>query len=204
MAYVYAQTGPPFNFLGNIAESQKNVFVTWVNKQAPNLSKTQVFRQIRAQQLRKTGGILEKYYSTASPDVLAPTFIKASWTPGPNGHFPYAFRNDHAPAMVVSNIKKLFHTQLVHQDDAVFHMNQLRAQVEKQEDLAQYAYQGVTEVPELITRLQALFGQPEYQASLVLDVSDSYMGQPRFRVNQLDAPTQWEIDTQTGNTPTLT
>jgi hypothetical protein len=204
MAYTYAVAGPPFNFLGNLSETQRNAFTAWVTKQTPNLPQVQVFRQSRAQQLRKSAGMLEKFYSTATPDVLAPTFVKATWTPGPQGHWPYAARNDHEPAMVVSKIKEIFHTQLVHQDDAVFHMNHLRAQIEKQEDLAQYTYQGAANVSNLVNKLEALFGAPEYQAALVKDISDQYKGQPRYRVNGLDAPTPWELDTRAGHTITAT
>jgi hypothetical protein len=203
VAYRYAITGPPFNFLGNLSETQKNAFTAWVTKQTPTLPAVQAFHQVRAQQLRKTGGILETFYakSTQVADNLAPTFIKNSWTPGPHGHFAYAQRNDHAPAMVVSNIKRHFHTRLVHQDDAVFHMNHLRAQVEKQEDLAEHAFEGTTNVSKLMDRLETLFGQPEYQAALVKDISDQYKGEPRFRVHQLDEPTQWEIDTRASRSP---
>jgi hypothetical protein len=203
MAYRYAITGPPFNFLGNLSETQRNAFSAWVTKQTPSLPSVQVFHQVRAQQLRKTAGLLETFYakSSAIPDNLAPTFIKNSWTPGPDGHFPYAQRNDHVPAMVVSNIKKHFHTRLVHQDDAVFHMNHLRAQVEKQEDLAEYAFEGTTNVSKLMDKLVTLFGQAEYQAALVHDISDSYQGEPRFRVHQLDQPTAYEIATRSSRSP---
>lgn len=203
MAFVYAQTGPPFNFLGNLSETQKNAFTTWVNKQTGQLPQVQGFHQIRAQQLRKTAGILEKYYaSNAVPDTLAPSFIKDSWKPSTAGHFPYAFRNDHEPAMAVARVKEVFRSRLVTQDDAVFHMNHVRVQIEKQEDLAQYANEGTTKVTELMNKLETLFGQPEYQAALVKDISDTYQGEPRHRVHQLDDPTPWERATRSSISPT--
>ena len=194
MAYSYAQTGPPFDFLGNVAESQKNAFATWVTQRSTNLPAIQLFHQVRAQQLRKAAGMLEQYYATANIEPLAANFQKQAWRPGPNGHWAYAFRNDQAPAQVMTKTKKHFRYLLERQDEAVFHMKHLRNQIEVQEDKAQYAHEAVTEVPALMHRLEALFTQPEYQAALVQDISDSYKGQPRFRVNQLDAPTPWEVD----------
>ena len=78
------------------------------------------------------------------------------------------------------------------QDEAIFHMNHLRNQIESSEDKAQYASEAPTAVPALMDRIEALFTQAEYQAVLVKDLSDLYKGQPRFRVNQLDTPTPFE------------
>lgn len=202
MAFIYAQTGPPFNFLGHLSETQKNAFTAWVTKQTASLPQVQTFHQIRAQQLRKTAGMMEKYYaSSAPPDSLAPSFIKDSWKPTDGKHFPYSFRNDHEPAMVVSKVKEYFRSRLVSQDDAVFHMNAVRVQIEKQEDLAEYSNEGMTKVGTLMNRLETLFGQPEYQAALVKDISDQYQGQSRYRVHQLDDPTPWERATQSSMSP---
>ncbi len=203
MAYEYAQTGPPFNFLGNLSETQKDAFSTWVTAQAATLPPVCTFHRIRAQQLRKTAGLLEKYYASgAAPDPLAPSFIKESWKPDDAGHFPYAFRYDHEPAMVVAEVKEHFRSKLVTMDDGVFHLNQVRVLIEKQEDLAQYASEGQAKVASLMDRLETLFGQPEYQATLVRDRTDQYQGEPRFRVHQLDQPTAWERATRSGVSPT--
>lgn len=198
MSYQYAQTGPPFNFLGHLSESQKEAFAAWVKESTAELPKVQTFHQIRAQQLRKTAGMLEAFYGDAG---LGPSFVKESWTPSADGHFPYAFRNDHEPAMVVGRVKEFFRSKLVSIDDAVFQMNQVRTLIERHEDLAQYSREGVDKVPALMNRLETLFGQPEYQAALVKDKSDQYQGKPRFRVHQLDDPTPWERDTRSGRTP---
>ena len=200
MATKYAQTGPPFHFLGNMSETQKNAFSAWVTSQSAELPATQVFHQIRAQQLRKAGGMLEQFHAQAAVP-LAPSFIKETWKPDETGHFTYGYRNDHIPAMTVSHVKDYFKSKLVHMDDAVFFMNHLRAQVEKHEDQAQYVNEGVTKVPALMSRLTQLFGKAEFQGCLVKDISDLYKGQPRFRVNQLDPPTPWELDTRGSNSP---
>lgn len=194
MAFVYAKIGPPFDFLGNFSESQKNAFSSWVDDQTDNLPAIQLHHQVRAQQLRKTAGMMEKYYATLNTEVLAPSFQKQAWQPATTGHFPYAHRNDHIPAQTVIEVKKRFRYLLERQDEAVFHMNHVRSQIELQEDKAQYAFEAPATVSALMDRIEALFTQPEYQAALVRDVSDQYKGQPRFRVNQLDAPTQWEMD----------
>jgi hypothetical protein len=188
-----------------MSESQKNAFTAWVNTASQALPQVQVHHQVRAQQLRKTAGMLEAYYASGSaPENLNPSFKKEPWTPTGPTYFPYAFRNDHEPSVVVGNIKKHFMSHLVHQDDGVFHMNQVRCQIERHEDLAQHANDGVKKVPALLNRLTVLFGKPEYQAALVHDISDLYKGQPRFRVNQLDDPTPWELDTRSGYSPTTT
>ena len=196
----FAQTGPPFNFLGNMSETQSNAFSAWVASQSPSLPDVQVFHQIRAQQLRKTGGLLEHFHAQAAVP-LAPSFIKDTWKPTMKGHFAYGYRNDHLPAMTVFNVKEYFRPKLVHMDDAVFHMNHLRTQVERHEDLAQYANDGVQKVPLLMDRLQTMFGQPEYQGCLVKDITDQYCGQARFRTNQFDTPTPWELATRGSNSP---
>ena len=200
MPAIYAQTGPPFNFLGNMSETQRNAFTAWISSQSQTLPAVQTFHQIRAQQLRKTGGLLEQFYAAAAVP-LAPSFIKATWKPAMKGHFAYGYRNDHLPAMAVSNVKDYFRAKLVHMDDAVFHMNHLRTQVERHEDLAQYANDGVQKVPLLMDRLQTMFGQPEYQGCLVKDITDQYCGQARFRTNQFDTPTPWELATRGSNSP---
>jgi len=194
MAFVYAKTGPPFDFLGNFSESQKNAFAAWVADRSDNLPAIQLHHQVRAQQLRKSAGMLEQYYSTENIEPIEVDFQKEAWQPGPNGHWAYAFRNDQAPAQVVSEVKRRFRYLLERQDEAVFHMNHLRNQIEVQEDKAQYANEAPATVAALMARVESLFTQPEYQATLVRDVSDTYKGQPRFRVNQLDTPTQWELD----------
>ena len=204
MAYKYALTGPPFNFSGNLSETQRDAFISWVDKQATTLSGVQTAHQMRAQSLRKTAGLLEKFYATSSqssPDVLTPSFIKATWKPESTGHFAYAYRQDHVPAVTVDTMKQPFQSRLVKQDDAVFHMNFIRTMVERREDLAQYAHEAITETPKLVNKLNQLFGKPEYQATLAKDKTDLYQGQPRFRVNQFDPPTPWELATRSGNSP---
>lgn len=191
MANSYAHVGPPFNFLGNLTESQKGAFQTWVTGQLSAQPAAQIHHQVRAQQLRKTAGLLERFYATAATP-LAPSFRKAAWQPGPDGHWAYAFRNDHLPAMTVQKIKGFLRFKLERLDDAVFHLNFLRNQIERQEDLAQHANDAADTVPKLQARLETLFGQPEYQAALVKDQTDLYKGQPRFRVHQFDEPTIWE------------
>jgi hypothetical protein len=187
----YAQTGPPFYFLGTLTETQRNAFTAWTSSQIATQPQVQLHHQVRAQQLRKTAGLLETYYAAAATP-LANTFTKAAWQPGPNGHWAPAQRNDHIPAMTVNKIKEHLRFRLETQDEGVFHMNHLRNQIEKQEDMAQYANQSTTEVPKLINRLNTLFTQPEYQACLVRDISDQYQNQPRFRTFALDPPTPWE------------
>jgi uncharacterized phage infection (PIP) family protein YhgE len=201
MAYVYAYPGPPFNFLGTFSETQKNTFEAWLNARLSKFSSIQTFYQIRANNLRKTAGVLEQWYQTDNDEVLAPTFKKVEWQPGPNGYFVPTPRNDHIPMITVSAIKKLYKEQLDRQDESVFHMNHLRNLIEKTEDLAQYANDAITQTPQLIQQIESYFTQPQYQAVLVKDISDQYAGQPRFRVNPLDAPTEWELEQHNRATP---
>jgi len=194
MATSYANVGPPFNFLGNFSESQKNALSDWVTERTANFPAIQLHHQVRAQQLRKTAGLLEHYYATANIESLTPTFQKEPWQPGPYGHFAYGYRIDHTPAQVMVEVKKNFRYQMERQDEAVFHMNHLRNQIEVQEDKAQYSYEGPGTVRALMAQIETLFSLPEFQAALVHDISSTYKGQPYFRVNQLDPPTQWELE----------
>jgi hypothetical protein len=92
-------------------------------------------------------------------------------------------------------IKDILRDQLQWQDEGVFQMNQLRNLIEKNEDRAQKANEGTTNITNLITSINSYFNKPEYQAALVKDQTDTYpagTSQPRFRVHQLDVPTQWE------------
>jgi hypothetical protein len=192
MAVTYAKIGPPFDFLGNFSESQKNAFSSWVTARSANLPAIQLFHQVRAQQLRKSAGMLEHFYATSNIEPLATAFVKEAWQPGPNGHWAYAFRNDQIPAQTVSEIKKHFRYLLERQDEAIFHMNHLRNQIESSEDKAQYANEAPVTVAALMDRVEALFTQPEYQAALIRDLSDKYQNQPRYRSSQMDPPTPWE------------
>lgn len=194
MAYKYAYAGPPFNFLGTFSETQKNTFKVWLNARLTKFPDIQTFYQIRANNLRKTAGVLEQWYQTSNDEKLAPTFNKVEWQPGPDGYFVPTPRNDHIPMVTVSQIKKLYKEQLDRQDESVFHMNHLRNLIEKTEDLAQYANDAMTQIPDLEQQVESLFAQAQYQAVLVKDQTDQYAGQPRFRVNPLDAPTQYELE----------
>jgi hypothetical protein len=199
--YVYGYTGPPFNFLGHFCQTQWTAFQAYVNSVSPNLPAIQQHYQIRAAQLRKTSGVLEKFYSTANTPALAPTFNKTVWKPGTQGHFSYPFRQDHLPMVAMSQIKAYLKEQLQRMDEGVFSMNQLRNLIEKTEDKAEVAQIAATDptrdITALIAQINGYFGLPEYEAVLVNDTGNVYPSgttQPRFRVHQLDAPTQWEVE----------
>ena len=154
---------------------------------------------MRAQQLRKTAGVLETFYSKLNDQKLTATFLKPAWQPGTNGHFGYIQREDQLPMVTVSKIKTRFREQLQRDDEGVFFMNHVRNLIENHEDNAQYAndIQSDTNKENLQTLLKNIdtyFGQPQYEATLVKDQSDLYKGQPRFRVHQLDEPTIWELE----------
>lgn len=188
----YQIIGPPFNFSGTLSETQWDAFKAWTTERSSTFAAVQQHHQMRAQQLRKTAGLLEQHYAVQNDEALAPTFVKTAWSPPKGGYWPFALRDDHTPATVVSAIKGKFAHRLQRQDDAVFHMNHLRAQIERQEDQAQYAAEAPAALSALISQMSSLFGQPEYQNALVRDKTDLYQGEPRFRVHALDPPTAWE------------
>ena len=205
--YVYAYTGPPFNFLGHFCRTQWTAFQAYVNARTKNFPAIQQHYQIRAAQLRKTAGALEKYYATQNDVALSPTFNKAVWKPGPQGHFYYPFRDDQLPMVAVSQIKDYMKEQFQHMDEAVFSMNQLRNVIEKTEDKAEVANIAATDstrnIASLINEINGYFASPEYEAVLVEDQTDTYpqgSSNPRFRAHNLDIPTQWEIE-QIANVP---
>lgn len=191
-AFKYAYPGPPFNFLGTMALSQKTAFKNYVNDN-DNFDSTQRFYQIRAQVLRRTAGALEDYYSSLDTP-LAPTFQKPSWQPGPSGHWVNNPKNDHIPMATVSGIKLSMQPQFEYMDESVFAMNHLRTLIERMEDEAQYASTASDSVAAALNQLDGLFQQSAYEAILVDDSGTTgYQGQPFWRVSPLDAPTAWEL-----------
>jgi hypothetical protein len=193
--YKYGYTGPPFNFLGNFCTTQWNAFTSWVNARTVDFPAIQQHYQIRAAQLRKTAGALDQFYSTLNDEKLSPTFNKLTWKPGTEGWFGYVNRNDHLPMAVVYQMKGYMKDRLERQDEGVFAMNHVRNVIEKTEDKAQRANEATASIATLINRISSYFNQPEYAAVLVKDQSDVYptgSSQPRYRVSQLDVPTQWE------------
>lgn len=210
MSYKFALPGPPFNFLGNFSETQRDNLKAWVNARKPNFPAIQFHYQMRAQQLRKAAGVLEQFYATVNDQKLAPTFQKEAWQPGPDGQFNYAYRDDHIPMVTVSNLKTSMQPQFQRDDEGVFFMNFLRTVIEKNEDAAQYANDAngttaVNNVAQLLSDIDSLFSQSQYQAVLVKDKTDVYgsgaAAGPRFRVHQFDAPTQWELERFNHSTP---
>jgi len=199
--FKYAYPGPPFNWLGTFTLSQKNAFKNWVVDRLDNFPAIELYYRIRAQQLRKTAGLLEKYYSGATPP-LAPTFEKTAWQPGPQGHWVPGPGNDHEPMVYISDIKAYMQPQFEYDDEAVFMMNHLRTLVERLEDEAEYASEGAAKVAADLVAIENLIGQPQYQAVLVDDVNSSnmYKGQPYFRVNALDPPTIYELEQHSKST----
>lgn len=209
--FTYGYPGPPFNFLGHFSKTQQTAFNAWVRARELNFAPIQQHYQIRAAQLRKTAGVLEQFYSTLNDEKLSPTFKKEVWKAGPQGHFSYPYRDDQLPMIAMAQIKDYMKEQFQRQDDSVFQMNYLRNVIEKTEDKAQKAFLAMNPtqfsndtVENLITRINGYFSQPEYEAVLVDDQKDVYpegTSQPRFRVHQLDIPTQWEVEQNTNAQP---
>ena len=196
--YKRTQNGPPFNFLGHMAESQKKAFYKWIDKRNPDHPKLEEWYRIRSHQLRKTAGLLEEYYKTKYPapddvEKLEPSFVKEEWQPGKDGHFIYENRVDILPQVTVSRIKDRFQPRLQRDDEGVFWMNWLRTHIERHEDKANMHREAVGIVTTLRAELDAFFEKPEYEAVLVKNESKLYTdGKPYFRVNPLDEPTLWE------------
>lgn len=208
--YKYALPGPPFNFLGNFSETQRDNLKAWVMTRVAKFAPIQFHNQMRAQQLRKTAGLLEKFYSSENDQTLASTFIKEAWQPGSDGHFNYAYRDDHIPMVTVARLKKQMQDQFQRDDEGVFFMNLVRTLIEKHEDAAQYANDAVSNtainnIQQLLSDIDGLFAQNQYQAVLVKDQTDLYgagaANGPRFRVHQFDDPTQWEKERMNHSTP---
>jgi lysozyme len=170
----------------------------------------QIHYQIRAQQLRKTAGVLEQYHQTVNSDPVTATFAKAAWAPSPAGHFQYVYRDDHLPMVAMGKIKEYLKDRLQRQDEAVFHINHVRNIIEKVEDSAQQQAEADAEITSLIAEIDNYFTLPNYSAVLVKDQTDVYppgSTTPRYRVSQLDAPTPWELQQHgrvaDGKTPDL-
>jgi hypothetical protein len=210
----YAYAGPPFHFQGHFSASQWTAFQSWVGARQGDFPAISQFYQIRAQQLRKTAGVLEQYYSTLNDQKLSPAFSKTLWKPGTNGHFTYSYDNDQLPSVMMGKIKTQFKEQLQRDEEGVFYMNQVRCLIEKNEDMAQFSNDFTqpanstnndtpTTLQPLLTKINSYFSKPEYAAVLVDDVNNLYKGQPYFRVNQADTPTQWELEQMNHTDPKL-
>src|SRR5271168_2439086 len=205
--FVYGYTGPPFNFLGHFCLTQQQAFNTWVRAREGNFPAIQQHFQIRASVLRRTSGVLERYYSTLNDELLTPTFQKKPWKPGAQMSFNYPYRDDQLPMVAMAQIKDYMKEQFQRQDEGVFAMNHLRYLIEKVEDKAEKAFQAMNPtqftndtVENLITAINGYFASPEYEAVLVNDQTDMFpagSANPRFRVHQLDVPTPWEIQQMT-------
>lgn len=203
--YKYALPGPPFNFLGHMSQTQNDSLNTWITRNSPNQPLVMAWYQIRANQLRKSAGLLEKYYATEYPDISAPqpmfpSFQKAEWQPGPSGHFTYVNGNDQLSAVNMSKIKNYYQYMLQRDDEGMFWMNWLRNHIERHEDMANLHNDAEIQVPLLQAELTTMFGKNEYQNVLVDDIKTPVVGVnntsipgPYFRVNQLDQPTAWEL-----------
>lgn len=183
----YGKSGSPFNFLGRLSESQKDSFYEWMDKKLPLVPEAVIWHRAKAQQLRKTAALLESLY----PD-LTPPFEKEAWKPNPDGHFNGTPSRDAVPSTVVSRLKDRFRPMLQRDDEAVFWMNSIRTQIERHEDAATILNEAKTDTQVLRAELDALFGKPEYEATLVKDKTSLYKGEPYFRTNSLDEPTIWE------------
>jgi len=192
LANLYGYPGPPFNFLGHFSQSQWNAFNAWVNARIGYFGDIETFYQIRAQQMRRTGGLLEDFYATENDQPMKPSFMKEAWQPDPKGHFGYAFRNDIVPAVTMAKIKERFQEQLMRDDDGMFFMNHVRNQIERLEDEAQFASVATAETKQHISDINGFVLDPRFEAVLVQDLTDTYMGEPRFRWHQLNPPTAWE------------
>jgi hypothetical protein len=199
--YKYARTGPPFNFLGHFSASQRDAFKEWATSRADNFSEISIHHRIRAQQLRKFAGAMEKFYASYNAQSLSPTFEKETWQPGKYGHFTYGVSEDHLPMVTMSKIKARYKEQLQRDEEAVFFMNHARHMVEVHEDAAQYALEftdsnNTENLNQLLSNIDHYFGQVEYQSVLVedKDTKKFYKGEPYFRVHPFDPPTRWELE----------
>lgn len=179
----------PFNFLGNFGEKQKETFYKWIDARTDRFPKIEEFWRIRAQVLRKTGGILEEFYKEKR-EGLKPFFQKDVWKPGPDGHFTPLNHPDLEPSEAVEDIKGVFLHQLQLDDEGVFFMDLLRTIVETSEDNAQYAREATDRVGKRKSDLDRMFTEDKYANTLVRDISDP---EHEVRVNPLEDPTDWEL-----------
>lgn len=198
MAYVYANPGPPFNFLGNFSETQRDALKNWISARQDNFEEIQEYHQMRAQTLRKTAGILETFYkqrsardnsyaTSADQETLAVrNNWKPAWQPGNDGHFHYSYRNDYLPMLAVSKIKTRFKEQLQRDDEGLFFMNHVRNLIENHEDLAQYSYDFVNSpapAPSGLTGSGPVVTDTIEVDNLqqLLSLVDTYFAQPQYQ-----------------------
>jgi hypothetical protein len=192
----------PFNFLGTMSQTQFQGFEAWIAAQEANTTAISAFHQRRANQLRKSSGLLENYFRQVDPRCIYPTFAKKPWEPVADGHFTPLQRDDCVPANAMARIKANYQDQLSSVDEAVFRMNFLRTRIEAHEDMAQEQFETVDDDAADLERLRAYFADPAYQGCLVRDQDDLYLGEPKYRVSPWDPPTPWELAIARGEVPT--
>jgi len=191
------RTSRPFNFLGHFSEKQYDTFVAWLGADArANQTRVEEFHRIRAQQLRKSAGVLEEFYKKKM-DGLKTTFDKAPWKPAKDGYFPYIERDDALPAAAMFDVKELLRDQLKLDDEGVFAMNFLRVQIERHEDAAEEAHERDAIVKARQGDIEGYFKEPQYVAVLVQDKSDP---DHAYRVSQREDPTTFERQLISGPT----
>jgi hypothetical protein len=184
--------------------TQKNTFYAWITRNNKNQVPAMTWYQIRANQLRKSAGLLERYYATEYPDSstpqpMTPSFIKDEWQPGPTGHVLYINGDDVIPSINVSHLKDYFKHMLQRDDEGMFWMNWLRNHIERHEDMANMHYDAAIAVPKLQGDLNTMFSSPEFENVLVDDTKTSVVGVngvslpgPFNRTSQLNPQTAWE------------
>ena len=183
----------PFHFLGTFGEKQKATLWAWTESRKANFARIEQFWRIRAQQLRKSAGVLEDFYATQR-NGLKPFFVKDPFKPSEDGHFTAIAQDDAHPAQAIFEIKERFQPQLQLDDEGVFMMDHVRCLIEAAEDLAMMNHDAVAVVTARKSDVDQMFEESQYEAVLVKDISDLYKGQPKHRCNPLDAPTAFEKD----------
>jgi len=196
-----SKVGPPFNFMGHMTQPQRDSFYAWMSARSGNFTNITTFYQIRAQQLRKAAGLLENYYANVSSSKQTPSFQKVTWQPQNQLHTPYTLPSDQIPAEYVSRMKAVYKEQLQVDEEAVFWMNWLRNNIEKQEDKAQIAHEANDTVKTYQGELNTCFNDPAYERVLI-----STDNMTNFRWNLYQKLTDFEYKIATGGSipPTST
>lgn len=181
-------SNPIFNFLGTLTDSDLNQLSNWLDSNYDNLVNYSYHFRIRAAQLRRTSGILEKYYNRKN---ITSTFVKDIYHPPLGGPSLLPLKDDIEPAKLTASIKQEFQDQIASYDDALFKINMLRKMIEDCEDKAQNANDAPQKVKDAVTNLYRLFDLPQYRDVLIRS-TDTYNNSLRFRTDSLADRTPYE------------
>lgn len=175
-----------FDFLGIMNQTQLDELVSWLDDRETTHREISEFWRMRSRQVRKTSGILERFYSSKG---ISSTFKKEVHQVGKDFFLPN-FGDDVEPANRMTDIKTPIKAQLRVGDEANFWINHIAATIERCDDLAQEAIEAPEKIKSAISSLRTLFDDPRFRNQVLIKKNK----EAEYRVDPLAQPGSSEIN----------